>query len=501
MEAHHLVNEFRINILKLDTKSVPQNPSSNTCSSSMTDTSSSSLDLREEDYIDRSSGRSIQTITDLQRIATRMSAARCLHECIPIYATVRGSAISSSTFQRFEVYNLSQHSARTSDWVNLDLVIRYWIRSAIVSIKFLFTHEKTLCQQIFQGLGNGTADACFIQTVKAPATRLFDIAEALCCVHPSSEKLFRILNLHRTLSSLLPLTNDLFNSESLQSIRVKPAQILAKLAEVIRRILSDFEKDVLQEKSPVLPTPEIHRLTRYVMGNVCVMCDYNQTLMELIPSKPLTSDETGSVVVDFAEFEGQSPLSLHIIWIIMQLISNLEAKSKLYEGASLEHFFFMINVHFIVQNIDRCSKLREVIGEGYQKKLAHKLRQVKTNYLGITFEKTLKCLRAEGLNGSEIFASKTKKLTIRLKSFNTRFEKVQQDLAKRVVQDSQLGEDLRKSVKEKLVPAYASFLEQFESVPRGSRIHPAQKHIKYSTEDLETSILSFFQGNLNTCRG
>lgn len=453
----------------------------------MTDTASSCFELREEDYIDRRSN--IETINHLRRIATKMNSAGYLHDCIHIYTTERSSAITAS-FQQLKLQKLSQHSARTLDWGSLESIIKDWNRSAIVCVKFLFPHERRLCQQIFQGLGNATGDDCFTQLVKEPAKQLFDTAEALRPVHPSSEKLFRILDLYQTLSSLLPLTNDLFSSEPLECIRVKPAQLLPKLAEAIRRIVSDFEKDVLGEQSPILPIPEIHRFPRYVMNYVGKMCDYRQTLMTLIPSKPLT-DETG---VSTAGFEVLTPLSLHLIWIIMRLLSNLEAKSKLYKGAYLGNFFIMNNVHYIVSKIEGSSQLRDVIGDGYLMKLTLKLRQVKADYLSFTFDNILYCLRAEGLSGSRIFSSKAKKMTNRLKSFNDGFEKAQRDLANVVVPDHQLLVDLRKSIVEKLIPAYSSFLEQLKSV-KGSGKHPAEQHIKYSVKDLETAILGLFKGN------
>lgn len=94
---------------------------------------------------------------------------------------------------------MSKRHAQTLDWESLESVIRNWNRSAQVLVVSLFPNEKRLCEEIFNGIGNATDDACFVKTVRDPRTQLFDIAEALTFVQPSPNKLFRTLDLYGTL--------------------------------------------------------------------------------------------------------------------------------------------------------------------------------------------------------------------------------------------------------------------------------------------------------------
>lgn len=202
--------------------------------------------------------------------------------------------------------------------------------------------------------------------------------------------------------------------------------------------------------------------------------------MALITSKPITN-ETG-VIVELAEFEQQTPLSLHFIWIIMSLISNLEFKLKLYEDVPLGHFFIMNNVHYIVHNVETSPELRDMIGDEYWERLIQIQHQVKADYLSLTFEKILYCLRAERLNGCGIFSFRVTRLERRLKTFSLMFEKVQKIFENYAFWDLELPDDLKESISEKLIPAYSSFLGHF------NRVTGSTKHIKYSVTALETAI-------------
>ncbi|KAL9463658.1 hypothetical protein AB3S75_001467 [Citrus x aurantiifolia] len=410
-----------------------------------------------------------ETIEDLKNIAQRMIAAGCLRECTQVYGSVRKSAIDSS-FKRLGVEKLSIGDIQRLEWDALETKIRRWIRAAKVCVRILFASEKRLCEQIFDGVGTAIDDACFMETVKGPAIQLFNFAEAISISRRSPEKLFKILDLHDALVELMPDIEIVFDSKSSDSIRVQAAEILSRLAEAARGILSEFENAVLKEPSKVpVPGGTIHPLTRY-------------------SGDPSTPD------MDFAELEGKTPLALHLIWIIVILQFNLEGKSKHYKDASLVHLFMMNNVHYIVQKVKSSPELREMIGDDYLRKMTGKFRQAATNYQRATWVKVLYCLRDEGLHVSGGFSSGVSKSALRerFKSFNAMFEEVHRTQATWLIPDSQLREELRISISEKLIPAYRSFLGRFGSHIESGK-HP-ENYIKYSVEDLETSVLDFFEG-------
>ncbi|KAI3463211.1 hypothetical protein Pfo_019874 [Paulownia fortunei] len=438
-------------------------------------------------------------VYDLRCIAERMIAAGYLRECIQVYASVRKSAVDAS-LKKLNVEKLSIGDIQRLEWETLETKIRRWIRAAKICVRVLFASERRLCEEILEGLGNSADDACFMETIKGPAIQLFNFAEAISISKRSPEKLFKILDLHDALCDLLPDIETVFESKSSESIRVQSVEILSRLAEAARGILSEFENAVLREPSKVpVPGGTIHPLTRYVMNYISLISDYKHTLIELIVSKPSTgsrySSDPNVPDMDFSEFEEQaSTLALHLIWIIVILQFNLDSKSKHYKDASLAHLFMMNNVHYIFQKIKGSPELREMIGDDYLKKLTGKFRFAATNYQRSTWVRVLYCLRDEGLHVSGSFSSGVSKSALRerFKAFNAMFEEVHRTQATWLIPDTQLREELRISISEKLIPAYRSFLGRFRSHIESGK-HP-ENYIKYSVEDLENAVLDFFEG-------
>jgi exocyst complex protein 7 len=154
----------------------------------------------------------------------------------------------------------------------------------------------------------------------------------------------------------------------------------------------------------------------------------------------------------------------------------------------------MNNVHYIVQKVKGSPELREMIGDDYLRKLTGKFRQAATSYQRATWVSVLYCLRDEGLHVSGSFSSGVSKSALRerFKTFNAMFEEVHRTQATWLIPDSQLREELRISISEKLIPAYRSFLGRFRSHIESGK-HP-ENYIKYSVEDLENAVLDFFEG-------
>ncbi|KAK9056563.1 hypothetical protein SSX86_023925 [Deinandra increscens subsp. villosa] len=449
--------------------------------------------IREIDLIPSDS------IYDLRCIAERMITAGYFRESVQVYGSVRKSAVDA-TFKKLGVEKLSIGDIQRLEWEALNAKIGKWIRAAKVCVRVLFASEKRLCQLIFEDLGTDADDACFMETVKAPAIQLFNFAEAISISRRSPEKLFKILDLHDAVVDLLPDIEAVFDSKSSESIRLQSSEILSRLAEAARGMLSEFENAVLREPSRVpVPGGTIHPLTRYVMNYISLISDYKQTLGELIVSRPATAsrynDDLTAPDMDFTDHEGQSPLALHLIWIIIILQFNLEGKSKHYKDNSLAFVFMMNNIHYIVQKIKGSPELREIIGDNYLKKLTGKYRQAATRYQRATWIGVLYNLRDEGLHATGSFSSGVSKSALRerFKSFNAMFEEVHKMQALWLIPDTQLREELQISISEKLIPAYRSFLGRFRTHIEHGR-HP-ENYIKYSVEDLETAVLDFFEGN------
>ncbi|XP_019709012.2 exocyst complex component EXO70B1 [Elaeis guineensis] len=442
-------------------------------------------------------------IADLRSIAERMIAAGYGRECVQVYGSARKAAVDLC-FRQLGVEKLSIGDVQRLEWDALEAKIRRWIRAARACIRIVFASERRLCDRVFDGLGGvpGGDDAPFTETVKGAAIQLFGFADAISISRRSPEKLFKILDLHDTISDLLPDIAAVFCSKSCESIYTQAAEILSRLAEAIRGILSELENAVLRDPSKIpVPGGTIHPLTRYVMNYISLISDYKQTLVELIVTRPSASSRfsgddsgAGGPEVDFPEPENQSPLASHLTWIIVILQHNLENKANLYKDSALSHLFLMNNVHYIVHKVKGSPELRELIGDNYLRKMTAKFRQSATSYQRATWVRILYCLRDEGIHVSGSFSSGVSKSTLRerFRAFNAAFDEVHRTQATWLVPDTQLREELRISISERLLPAYRSFLGRFRHHIENDR-HP-EMYIKYSVEDLEAALSDFFEG-------
>ncbi|XP_042409333.1 exocyst complex component EXO70B1-like isoform X2 [Zingiber officinale] len=413
-------------------------------------------------------------VDDLRSIAERMIDAGYGRECVQVYAGSRKAAIDVC-FRHLGVEKLSIGEVQRLEWDALEAKIRRWIRAARICVRIVFASERRLCERIFDGLGIAD-DAPFTETVKGAAIQLFGFAEAISIGRRSPEKLFKIIDLHDTISDLLPDVGLVFQSKSAESIYTQAAEILSRLAEAIRGILSEFENAVLRDppKTPV-PGGTIHPLTR-------------------LSGDDFAAAGAAPLELDFPESENQTPLGAHLSWIIVVLQHNLENKAALYRDNALLHLFLMNNIHYIVHKVKGSSELREMIGDDYLRKLTGKFRISATSYQRATWVKILHCLRDEGIHVSGSFSSGVSKSTLRdrFKAFNASFDEAHKTQAHWFVPDTQLREELRISISEKLLPAYRAFLGRFRQHIESGR-HP-ELYIKYSVEDLEMALSDFFEG-------
>ncbi|KAK7294163.1 hypothetical protein RJT34_17047 [Clitoria ternatea] len=399
-------------------------------------------------------------------------------QCIEAYATVRKSIVDAA-FQRMRIDDAQW------DQLEPEPKIRRWAEASNFCFRTLFPNEKKLCQLIFDGVESFIAEACFMETVKAPAIQLLEFTEATSITLTSSpHNLFDILYMYRSLEYLMSENRLMFVSES---IHVTAAEVLPRLAEAARGTFSLFENEVFGDTSKVaVPDGAIHPLTTYVMDYLSLISYiYKQTLNKVIVSNPSSS----SPDMDFSDFEGveegKTQLEMHIIWILQILRFKLDVKSKQYKDESLSHLFLMNNIHYIFKRGRGSYKLREMVGDYYLKKLTVKTHKAATRYFWATWGRVLHCLREEGLcakNGGALNKSVFRK---RIKDFNAMFDKVTRTQAVWSVPDSQLRKDLRKSILQKLIPAYQSFIE------RGSEM---VKSVKYSVGDLRTTVWDCFKG-------
>lgn len=495
MAVARLKHEFRT-VLTRQTDSV-MGSNSTTELSSLTD--STSYQFRYEDFVVYESP-SAEVIRYLRSIAETMDSCGHLDACIEVYKSVRRPFVDA-VFKRLRLDELKAGDVKRFLWEELKMKIERWIQAARVCTKILFTREKQFAAQIFSGLGRtSTHDECFLYIAKDAAVSLFSFAESVSLSHQSPERLEAVLILYEVMFSLAQDVGALFPSESAKAIPNGTAATLSRLEDEVRRMLSDFENAVLQELSTISDDGgRVHPLTKHVMGYVNLMVVHRKNLARLVVSRPSMTIRGQNVPdSELQDPRSLSPLALHLVLIIAVLQSNLENKSKHFKDPSVGYLFMMNNVRYIVQKIEGSGELRELISADYLKKLNGYVRGAMSSYQEITCGKLLNCLRDEGLYVSWCFTSQVSinALRKRIKTLNVVFEEIRMLQSSREVQDLGIREELRRSMLEKLKPAYERFLMKFRSYLEGGKQrtmclqYVQTMHVQYSLEDLEELIMT-----------
>lgn len=435
-------------------------------------------------------------IEDLRSIASRMVASGYWRECMQVYGSARKPAVDQS-LRRLGIEKMSIGDVQRLNWQTLAAKVGQWIRSARAAIRIILASERRLCEMIFDE--EGLEEAPFAEAVKGAALQVLGFAEANSIGRRSPEKLFKMLDMYECLLDLMPDILAIFNSKSTESIRQQAEEILLRLGDAVRGILSEFENAVIKEtsKTPV-PGGTIHPLTRYVMNYLTLISDYKESLSILITSRPSYrlsgSEEPITIGDDFPQPQAQEPIAYHLVWIIFVLHRSLDIKSSPYKDAALSHLFLLNNIHYIVHKVKDTPELREMVGDSYLQKLTQVYTNAAITYERATWFRILHCLRDEGLHVTGGFSSGISKSTLRdrFRSFNSSFEEAHRVQSMWQVPDLQLKEELRMSIGEKLLPAYRSFLGRFRlQIESGKN---PELYIRYSVEDLEMAILDFFEG-------
>ncbi|KAI3966519.1 hypothetical protein MKW92_020828 [Papaver armeniacum] len=446
----------------------------------------------------------ITAINDLRRITERMVGAGYTRECVQGYTKIRKLAIESF-LHHLDFQNLSTSEVQELKWDDLNDKIDIWIRAANSCIKILFASEKTLSEQIFKGFEwmNGPADeGCFYETVQGFAAQLLNFVTGIRTPEgllQNPQRFCKILELHDSVSKLKPDIEEVFHSQFWVGFRGNVDGIITSLAYAARGMLIEFEKCAIEysEKHSVLGGT-IHPLTRYVMNFISLASDYKDTLVELIVSNPVIELEPSHPIASdlwLLDTENKSPLAVHMVWIVLILVQNLDVRSQRSPDLAMSHLFIMSNTHYIVKKVKGSEVLREMIGDKCLEKLSVKIKDSGRHYRRQSLGMILDSLTEDGLRAKGTFFSgvSINLLRERFNRFNSIFGDVHRNQVTWSVPDEELREELRLSVSQILVPAYRAFLGRYRGqIEKGK--HPGL-YIKYEAEEVEDAVMGFFQQN------
>ncbi|KAJ4826835.1 hypothetical protein Tsubulata_023655 [Turnera subulata] len=424
----------------------------------------------------------------LHDLAQQMVEAGHQQQLLRVYRDTRSTVLEES-LRKLGVEKLSKEDVQKMQWEVLEAKIGNWIHFMRIAVKVLFTGERRVCDQIFDGF-DSLRDQCFAECAASSVSNLLSFGDAIAKSKRSPEKLFVLLDMYEIMREIQPEVEAVFSGKACTEIRESTFGLTKRLAQTAQETFGDFEDAVEKDATKTAVSDgTVHPLTSYVINYVKFLFDYQSTLKQL-----------------FQEFESggetNSQLATVTMRIMQALQTNLDGKSKQYRDPALTHLFLMNNIHYMVRSVRR-SEAKDLLGDDWVQRHRRIVQQHANQYKRIAWSKILQCLSAQGLTssgggssvpgegGSGSGASRGL-VKERFKIFNLQFEELHQKQSQWTVPDTELRESLRLAVAEVLLPAYRSFIKRFGPLVESGK-NP-QKYIKYSPEDLEGMLNEFFEG-------
>ncbi|CAH1418063.1 unnamed protein product [Lactuca virosa] len=417
------------------------------------------------------------TINDLHEIAKRMVAAGYGKECSLAYSTCRREFLEES-LSRLGFLGL-QNSSKPLEDADNDVEIEKWVKAINMAVRVFYPSERRLCDRVF-GYSSSTAaaaDLSFMDVCRVSTMELLNFANGIAMGSRAPERLFKILDVYEAVKDLLPEFEVLFSDQYCLFLRNEATGVWKRLGESIRGIFLELENLIRRDPAKAaVPGGGLHPITRYVMNYIRAACS-RATLEQVFDDN-----------LDGSSPSPSSSLPVQISWIMEVLENNLESKSKTYRDPALSSVFMMNNGRYIVKKV-KGDELGSLLGDDWIRKQTSKVRQHHVNYQRSSWHKILNTLKLDNSNLSSNVASKA--LKDKLKLFNSQFEDIFRTQSTWAIFDEQLREELKISVAGTLLPAYRNFLGRFYNLQDIGKY--ADKHVKFSIEDVEARIDDLFQ--------
>ncbi|XBI01301.1 hypothetical protein VPH35_130108 [Triticum aestivum] len=252
------------------------------------------------------------------------------------------------------------------------------------------------------------------------------------------------------------------------SLSARFEKTLHDLRRSIRSGLQVLNVKIFDYTSEVVPQGGgIHEITKYLLKYILSLLDNGRSLKII-----LVGDEQDGMV----EME---TLQDAVATLISHLEIMLEKESHRYQDAGLKQMFMLNNVNFVLHQVEG-SEIKYLLGEDWVLKHRNQLKDHISSFINISWESVMYCFHVK-TNKISIFSSLPT-----LQIFNLEFEKTYWTQKTWKVENPLLRSNMRKSVSEKLVQAYSTYLENHKN--------KAPKLMKYTPEDLEELLSDLFEG-------
>ncbi|GLT88952.1 hypothetical protein SLE2022_069590 [Rubroshorea leprosula] len=389
-------------------------------------------------------------MADLKAIADCMISSGYGKECVEIYKMIRKGIVDEGLYLLgIKQYKSSQ--IHKMNWEVLEHMTKTWQNAVKIAVKTLFPGEKVLCDRVFSA-SKTIRECCFVDLTREGAMNLFTFPELVSKYKKSPERIFRLMELHETISKLWPEIESIFSFESTSGIKLQALSSMHKLGHSVSVILTDFKSSIQKDSSKILVTGGgIHPLTESTMTYIRSLADYSRVLSDIVADYPSPKN---SPFLESSSIDGSKPASfVHLAWLILVLLCKLDRKAELYKDVALSYLFLANNLQFIVEKV-RKSPLKELLGEEW---ISRHTKKVKLYSLGYELQAWNKVFISLPEKCSS--AMSAEEFRDCLRRFNAAFEEAYVKQTSWIVTDRKLRDALKLSIERKLVPAYRKFYE------------------------------------------
>ena len=179
----------------------------------------------------------------------------------------------------------------------------------------------------------------------------------------------------------------------------------------------------------------------------------------------------------------------------MVLVANLEGKSAALKPPALASLFNMNNVHYVAKAVKR-SPLGDLLGPEWISRHERQWEASSEEFMERSWGVLAALLKGEPEGGGGVKAgllSRDKKkeaLKAKFRAVNEHLDALHAAQSQWSVPDAELRAELKRRIRERVVPAYTALVQQHTQVPFSKNM---DKYIRYSPRDLDGRISDLFE--------
>ncbi|CAN6363623.1 unnamed protein product [Urochloa humidicola] len=394
------------------------------------------------------------------------------------------------------------------EWSVVHQNMRQWRHAIWTAVRTFLGEERLIDGKSNQELALGPK--CFADIARGCVLQLLGFADAVAKTANTHQRLFRTIGMYEKLANVQAELEALFaKDEASEFLADEVARVVKQLGSTVRDTVEDFGRLISAEDSrKAVPGGEIHPMTPYVL-NLCGLLAYSGGTLDMVLGDTSVHDAAAKAYTDGGG-AASTPSARCFCQLLTLLMDKMYDNSQLYRDAGLRNIFLMNNVYCMLQKVRDSPPLRELLGDDWLHRHRGQIKQHQTEYLEATWKPVLLSMDLMR-KGDDIAAGRPLDRhsvtndgpgTLRAyrtasaypdlhgaahhgpsaKGFNTAFQELYRAQTAWKVVNTQLREELRTAVSERLIPAYRALLGE------GAR------HVKCTVQELEEYMLDFFEG-------